>query len=179
MENGSSSGSQGQGSHNLTGGPGGNNGNGPNPGNTNFNGLAAAEGGNNRENSGNPWWDTVLLENNPPIPPTDTDKLADFLEKKYEEFKPDKPSVKGPAVNGDKVGLRLCQTLALKQNTIYYSMVYSYLDYLYPNDKTKIFPKYNEKRGTTKAQVGYELTREVIDNIRAQKKNVSPEFKKS
>jgi len=115
MEDGSSSSSQGQGSNNFTGGgPGGNNGNGPNPGNNNFNDLAAAEGGNNRENKSS-YWDTILsnppidnnppivpidnnppivpIDNNPPIvpiPPTDTDNLADFLEKKYEELKPDK-----------------------------------------------------------------------------------------
>ena len=74
MEYGSSSGSQGQGSNNFTGGgPGGNNGNGPNPGGNNL--YGPADGGNNRNRDYN-HWGTILnpIDNNPPK--TDTDMLA-------------------------------------------------------------------------------------------------------
>jgi len=134
MENGSSSSSQGQGSNNFTGGgSGGNNGNGPNPGGNNFNSPAAADEGNNRRNRST-FFETVLG-----TPHTDCDMLADYLQVKLDEF--NKNGVNSPkGVYSGEVGLRLSPHRALQKNTLYPSMVITYLEDKYK--KERVFPLY-------------------------------------
>jgi len=171
MENGSSSGSQGQGSNNFTGGgPGGNNGNGPNPGGNNFNGPAAGAEGNRRSNRST-FFDTVLSAPAPAPPLTDTDRLADLLQAKYDRLLVAETK-KSISVHGPEVMYRMSPYTAYRDRTVYPSMVLSHLedtlgkDNIYPGHDPNLN---NKKCGAPKEA---ELNTQLIAKIRGMKVNV-------
>jgi len=167
MENGSSSSSQGQGSNNFTGGgPGGNNGNGPNPGGNNFN--SPADGGNNRRNRST-FFETVIGHTK-----TDTDMLADYLQVKLDEL--NKKGVKKPkSVHGRDIALRVSPHRALKDNTLYPSMVITYLEDTH--GKERVYPTFKsfqegKASGSNSKSLCATLTPELIAHIRTFKEDV-------
>lgn len=171
MENGSSSGSQGPGSNNFTGGgPGGNNGNGPNPGGNNFHGPADGDGGNNRRNKS--FMDIVL------DPQTDTDKLADFLQAEYDKILEKKGGGKIPRVS---IHRALClwasPHLAWRDDTVFPSMVLTHIeDELKKENKIgNLYTTNPDFKG--KPFKSGELNPELIANIREMRENV-PEWRK-
>ena len=163
MENWSSSSSQGQGSNNFTGGgPGGNNGNGPNPGGNNFNGPAATDGGNNRRNR------STFLENVLGNTATDSERLADYLQARYDEMK----GKKKISVYGEDIRLRISPHRAWSAKTVYPSMVIAYLQDKY--GKENLFPSYDSfKESKSSKSRCAELTPELIAKLRAYKENVT------